>query len=102
MSDRFLVAIGISVERPRAHRKLIKRGNTKAIDRSQFTADLVNPGLVSASPDNVEVLVDLYISVLSEPLDSQVPEEKKVVPDPPSSPRLNKDIIKAKSGQASC
>ena len=63
MSDRFLVAIGISVERPRAHRKLIKRGNTKAIVHSQFTADLVNSDPVSASPDNVEVLVDLYISV---------------------------------------
>ena len=99
MSDPFLVVIGINLSRPRAPRKLIKCGNTKAIDRSQFTADLVNPGLVSASPDNVEVLVDLYISVLSEPLESQVPEEEKVVPDPPSSPWMNNDIIKAKQAR---
>ena len=59
----------------------------------------MNPDLVSASPDNVEVLVDLYISVLSEPLHSQVPEEEKVVPDPPSSPRMNNDIIKAKQAR---
>ena len=54
----------------------------------------MNSDLVSAPPDNVDDLLHLYNSVLSDLLDRHAPEKENVVPYRPSSPWMNNDIIK--------
>ena len=93
------VAIGTGLSRPRPPRTMVKCRNTKAIGRSQFRAALSNSGLVSAPPDTVNDIVDFYKSVPSNLLDRYAPEKEKVVPDRPSSPWMNYDIIKAKQAR---
>ena len=46
----------------------------------------MNSDLVSAPPDNVDDLLHLYNSVLSDLLDRHAPERDKVVLDRSSSP----------------
>ena len=91
IASLFFAAIGTDHSRPRPPRKMIQCRNMKRIDCLQFRADLSNSDLVSAHPDNVDHLADLYNFVPLDLLDNG-----KVVPDRPSSPWVNNDITKAK------
>lgn len=96
MSDHFLLTIETKFSRPRPPRKVIRCRNVKAIDRSQFRADLFSSALVTDDFSSVDDLVDSYNILLSGLLDRHAPEKEKRVPDRPMSPWFNEDVIQAK------
>jgi hypothetical protein len=96
MSDHFLVLIETDFSRPRAERVVVKSRDMRGIDRSKFKADLLSSPLIISPPDDVNSLVDLYNTVLRDLLDDHAPETERVVPNRPSSPWLNEDILSAR------
>jgi hypothetical protein len=96
MSDHFLVLTETDFSRPRAERVVVRSRDMRGIDRSKFESDLLASPLFNSPPDDVDSLVDLYNTVLRDLLDDHAPEKERVVPNRPSSPWLNEEILSAR------
>ena len=70
--------------------------NLKNLDIASFENDIQQSPLVTAPPDNIEELVNLYNTTLSDTLDSHAPARTKMITIKHHSPWFTQEIQEAK------
>ncbi|KAK6178170.1 hypothetical protein SNE40_012981 [Patella caerulea] len=96
MSDHFFINFSMYALPPSPLKQEIKCRKLKHIDHISFDLDLKNSPLISDSPDDLDLLCELYHDTLSELLDKNAPSTTKIV-SCKKSPWYNEDVHQTKN-----
>jgi len=96
LSDHCSVSFEMDLAKPPLPKKEVQYRKVKSIDLKKFRSDIIESGLPGFHHDDVDKLVDMYNSTLSEILEKHAPIKKRMVTIHPDAPWIDDEIKQKK------